>query len=264
MKKLKQETYIKKLQEGDEKGLNYFYQHWYKHYYWISWRRTACDLSSAAMVQEAFLRLWMVRESIQSVEQAQAFMRKQLKLAYQSWYQHSGQRFHRNLLRLDGMEGAYDFISPVKVSEKIDADMDSAQEAQKQEQLKMLYKLLPNLPESQQKVVKLLLNYGLDYERIAWHLGGVSCYVAAQRIEQTLKLLKSILVNGAQLSGDRSTKKEVVIIGGLNEEQARILRYRYELSYSFEEIAKLMNVRQTEVQLWFVQAHQMMRKERSA
>ena len=57
MKKLKQETYIKKLQEGDEKGLNYFYQHWYKHYYWISWRRTACDLSSAAMVQEAFLRM---------------------------------------------------------------------------------------------------------------------------------------------------------------------------------------------------------------
>lgn len=264
MKIQQQEKYLKQLREGEESGLTYFYNRWYKNYYYISWRRTTCDLSAAAMVQEAFLRLWMVRESMESLEQAQAFIKKQLRLAYEVWYRNSGQRFYRSMLRLDGVEDAYEFIWAVNENEEdsyLDMElMDEVRTAQG----KQLRAVLPNLPQGQQKVLNLLLSYGLDYERVSWHLGGISCYVAAQRVEKTINLLKSVLINGAAFSGHRINKKEVVIIGGLSEEQARILSYRYELSYSFEEIAELMNMRQAEVQLWFVQAQQMMRKEQSA
>ena len=256
-----------KFKEAPETGFAFFYRQLFSRYYIMALRMVKEDIAATCIAQEAFLRLWQRRESISSLPHLTDFLFKQIKQAAYNYYAQPSTRFYRGLIQLDGIEHAAEYLLPdVSIAYELDNVQSADNETHKEREVqrKQLFALLPDLPENQQHVIHLLLRYSLDYERIAWHLGGISCYVAAKQIEKTIALLKSILVNGTNLSGGRITKKEVVITGGLNDEQARILRYRYELSYSFEEIAKLMDIRQSDVQLSFVQAHKIMRKENAA
>jgi RNA polymerase sigma factor (sigma-70 family) len=259
--------HFKMFKEAQEAGLSFIYRQLYQRYYTTALYMVKEDVAAGCIAQEAFLRLWQRRKTINDLPHLTAFLYKQTKQAARDYYQQSSTRFYRSLIRLDGMENAYEyFVSCDTFSYEVGSihNVDPSLEHERKAQKQQLLSVLPRLPESQRQVVNLLLRYEFDYERIAWHLGGVSCYVAAKRIEQTLALLKSILVGGTSLSKEQIAKKPVVLSGGLSAEQADILRYRYELSYSFEEIARLMNVRQAEVQLQFVRAQQALRKEKAA
>lgn len=259
--------HFKLFKESANIGFTFFYRQLFSRHCFMALRMVKEDIAATSIAQEAFLRLWQRRDSIESPVHLTDFLHQQIKQGAHNYYAQPSTRFYRGLIQLDGIEHSAEFLLPDH-SMASDSDSnhaaDEGYDVEREAQLKQLYAVLPDLPEHQQQVIGLLLRYSLDYERIAWHLGGVSCYVAARRIEKTIALLKSILATGANLSGDRITKKEVVNTGLLNEEQARILRYRYELSYSFEEIAGLMNIRQADVQRSFVQAHKLMRKEKAA
>ena len=255
------------FKEAQETGFAFFYRELYSRYYIMALRMVKQDIAATCIAQEAFLRLWQRRESINGLPHLTDFLYRQIKQAAYNYYAQPSTRFYRGLIQIDGIEHAAEYLLPdVSITHQLDSvpAYDEETHNELEAQRKQLYAVLPELPEKQQQVVGLLLRYSLDYERVAWHLGGVSCYVAAKQIEKTIALLKSILVNGANLSGNHIAKKQLVISGELTEEQANILRYRYELSYSFEEIAELMNIRQAEVQRSFVQAHQRMRKEKAA
>jgi RNA polymerase sigma factor (sigma-70 family) len=259
--------HFKMFKEAQEAGLSFIYRQLYQRYYITALCIVKEDVAAGCIAQEAFLRLWQRRKTISDLPHLTEFLYKQTRQAAHDYYQQSSTRFYRSLIRLDGIDHAYEYVVSCEgfayetdFVHHADPVWEREQEAQKQQLLCVLH----SLPESQRRVVNLFLRYEFDYERIAWHLGGVSCYVAAKRIEQAIALLKSILVSGAPLSSEQIAKKTVVLSGGLSTEQASILRYRYELSYSFEEIARLMNIRQAEVQLQFVRAQQAIRKEKAA
>ncbi|UEG54882.1 sigma-70 family RNA polymerase sigma factor [Mucilaginibacter daejeonensis] len=255
------------FREAQEIGFAFLYRKLFPNFLYMAQRMVKEDIAATSIAQEGFLRLWQCRVNIKDLGHLNDFLHDQIKQAVYRYYRLPSTRFYRGLIQIDGIENAADhfMIDPGSVDRQENGQaVTEAANMERERQRAQLFAVLPGLPGSQKQVIDLLLRHGFDYERIAWHLGGVSCYVAAKRIESTIALLKSILISGAVVSDGQVIRKQVVLTGGLTEEQANILRYRYELSYSFAEIAKLMNIQQADIQRAFVIAHQQMRKEKAA
>ncbi len=99
----------------------------------------------------------------------------------------------------------------------------------------------------------------LSGRRPASRLGGISSYTVGRRVEILLEHLKRAVTGGMQLDacqGRRQLKYE----GELNEEQAEVLRMRFDLQHSFEEIAVALKLPQGYIQKVFVQARLQLRR----
>jgi len=245
-----------KFSQGDEKGLEYFYNRLYPSLFYKRMRYIKDDTNAASIVSEAFLRLWLIRNNITDPSHIETFLSDTTLEACKSYYKTSSHNFQRNMLRLDEIENYQEFMGGYDPEEELDQD-DIFYQEELDERLKLQWQqveaVIPNLTENQQLFIKLCLKYAFNYERIAWHIGGISDYQVANTVEKTLETLKSILTSSQKLeaTGKTTTFK---FEGDLCEEQSRILHMRYELQYSFEEIARQMNLSQQHIQRTFAQA----------
>jgi len=254
-----------RLKTGDEAGLNYFYEIYYHHYAWRAERFVKDDVVGNAIAQEGFLRLWLMRDHIRDVDHLHEFLNHQLREAGMAYYQKSLNRFHRSMLRLDGIENFQEFMLGYEMEDEAEADTVYLEqlEAEKQQQLEQVNRLLPNLNDQQQLFLRLCMRYSFSYERIAYHLGGISDYEVAQRVEQCIANLKAALADTSKLDGATRTKP-LVTEGMLTEEQAQVLAMRYDLQYSFEEIAEALQLDDSKVKSLFVQAHAAIKKAKQS
>ncbi|MFC3199056.1 sigma factor-like helix-turn-helix DNA-binding protein [Parapedobacter deserti] len=255
------ERYFQFYKSGNETGLNYFYYAYYDYYAWRAERFVKDDVVAHAMAQEAFLRLWLMRDIIRDVDHLHEFLGVQLREAGTAYYGKTTDRFHRSMLRLDGIEDFQEFMLGYEMEEEQEEDIVYLEqlEVEKQRQLELIKSLLPNLTDQQQLFIRLCLRYGFNYERIAYHLGGISDYEVAQRVEQCIANLKAALSDTAKLNSATRTKP-LVTEGMLTEEQAQVLAMRYDLQYSFEEIAEALQLDDAKVKSLFIQAYTVIKK----
>lgn len=168
------EYYLRLLGDGDERGLNFFYQRFYSYYYVRMLRATKNDCCAAtSIVQEAFLRLWLCRAQVKTEGELQSFLRAQLKANIFAYYEKSQARFQRSLLHVDGFENPDDFLlvdTPVAAEDEDLVSIDQLAQRRK-EQLAELKKLLPTLKHEQRLFIRLCLKYSFNYDRIAYYLG---------------------------------------------------------------------------------------------
>src|SRR5690606_22190523 len=129
------------------------------------------------------------------IDHLKDFIGKQVKTAADAYYRKSNTRFHRSLLQLDGIEDFQEFMLGYEMEEPEEEDTVYLEqlEEEKHRQLEQLHALLPNLTEQQQLFINLCLKYSFNYERIAWHLGGISDYEVGQRVEKAIAILKAAL-----------------------------------------------------------------------
>ena len=248
------------LKSGREGGLVYFYNRMFRGLYWRAMRMTKCDVTADCIVQEAFLRLWQIRNQLRDAAHVEVFVKEQTKQEALGYFRKSANRFHRNLVRLDGIDNYQEFICGNRAEDE-EHHVFSEQQVDKQqtEQWEHIQKVLPTLSERQQLFISLCLKYSFSYDRIAWHLGGISDYQVALHVEKTLESLRSVITNTKKL--DQAGKTRCMKYQGeLNAGQAEILRMRYELQYSFEEIARALNLSRGQVQKTFLAAHLELRK----
>ncbi|SEL29693.1 sigma factor-like helix-turn-helix DNA-binding protein [Parapedobacter koreensis] len=250
-----------RFKADEESGLNYFYHAYYDYYAWRAYRFVKDDVVGHAIAQEAFLRLWLMRGVIRDVAHLHEFLGLQLRDAGMAYFRKTVNHFHRSMLRLDGIEDFQEFMLGYDVEEEQEEDTVYLEqlEAEKQRQLEQINHLLPNLTDQQQLFIRLCLRYGFNYERIAHHLGGISDYEVAQRVEQCITNLKAALSDTAKLDSATRTKP-LIAEGMLTEEQAQVLAMRYDLQYSFEEIAEALQLDDAKVKSLFVQAHTVIKK----
>ncbi|WP_139378759.1 sigma factor-like helix-turn-helix DNA-binding protein [Parapedobacter luteus] len=259
------ERFFDALKAGDEAGLNYFYRAYYNYYAWRAERFVKDDVIAHVIAQEAFLRLWLMRDIIRDVPHLHEFLGSQLREAGMAYYRKTANRFHRSMLRLDGIEDFQEFMLGYEIEGEEEADVVYLEqlEAEKQRQLEQINGLLPNLTAQQQLFIRLCLRYGFNNERIAYHLGGISDYEVAQRVEQCIANLKAALSDTTKLDSAARTKP-LVAEGMLSDEQAQVLAMRYDLQYSFEEIAEALQLDDAKVKSLFVQAHAAIKKGRQS
>ncbi|MEC3878481.1 sigma factor-like helix-turn-helix DNA-binding protein [Parapedobacter sp. 10938] len=254
-----------RFKAGNEAGLNYFYHAYYDYYEWRAERFVKDDVVGNAIAQEGFLRLWLMRDIIRDVAHLHEFLGHQLREAGMSYYRKNLNRFHRSMLRLDGIEDFQEFMLGYELEDEAEEDAVYLEqlEAEKHRQLEQVNRLLPNLTDQQQLFLRLCLRYSFNYERIAYHLGGISDYEVAQRVEQCIANLKAALADTSKLDGATRTKP-LITEGMLTEEQAQVLAMRYDLQYSFEEIAAALQLDDTRVKSLFVQAYAVINKAKQS
>lgn len=258
-KPLAQETPAQQLtllQQGDERGLSYFYERYYAYFYNRALRATKSECPAQSIAQEAFLRLWLYREQIKSVDDVPAFLKTQVSTAITAYYNKTQVRFQRSLLQLDDIDDYQDFLLGYELEEPEEEDLIYLEqlEEEKQERLSKLNNLLPNLTNEQQLFIKLCLKYSFNYERIAHYLGGISDYEVSLQVERSIATLKSAFTSGEKMEMlDKPTK--ITLEGEFDEQQVEIFRMRYELQYSFDEIADALQLESAKVKTLFIQAH---------
>lgn len=250
-----QDVNFASFKEGDEKGLEFFYKRLYPALYFYSFRYIKDDINADCIVNEAFLRLWLLRKSIDDSDHIEAFIKKLTTQACKEFYRTSNNRFQRNMLRLDEIENYDDFM--FRCDPEIDGDTEvlyqEELEKEQKERWTKLEALIPNLTQDQQLFVRLCLKYSFNYDRIAWHIGGISDYQVARKVEKTLESLKAIFTNSQKLE-IAGKNNRFRFEGDLNDEQSSILHMRYQLQYSFEEISSALNLDQGYIQKVFVSA----------
>ncbi|SFA58508.1 RNA polymerase sigma factor, sigma-70 family [Pedobacter suwonensis] len=255
IKKQNQDVNFARFKEGDEKGLEFFYKRLYPALYFYSFRYIKDDINADCIVNEAFLRLWLVRRSIQDPDHIEPFIKKLTTQACKAYYRTSNKRFQRNMLRLDEIENYDEFIfgHDPEIEEDTEVICQEELENELKEKWIRLKTLIPNLTQDQQLIVRLCLKYSFNYDRIAWHIGGISDYQVARKVEKTLESLKAIFTNSQKLEivGNNNRFR---FEGDLNEEQSSILHMRYQLQYSFEEISSALNLDQGYIKKVFVGA----------
>lgn len=246
--------YLEKLRRGDETGLNYFYSRFYRWYAYRAYRYMKEDLDADCATQEAFLRLWIFRESIEDVPHLHQFMSRQVEEAGKAYHRKRSNQFRRKLLWL------FDFDDPDSLLQKdpeegithpaLEIEEPDEQDAGR---LEALNRLLPHLDRDQQLFIRLCLKFDFNFERIACYLGGIREYEVAHRVNKCISRLKSLLADSRKLSqvaGIRIIRPDQK----LSPEQADILKLRYELGYSFEEIAANLRLTPGKVRALFIQA----------
>lgn len=250
------EKYLSFLQNGDERGLTYFYNRFYGYLFVKSYCVTKDDCAAESIAQEALLRLWLCRKQMKTIDDTFAFLKAQVKTAIDAFYSTTKTRFHRKLLRLDGIEDYQEFLVGYTLEEEEETDIVYLEklEEEKQERLDKLNRLLPSLSNQQQLFIKLCLQYSFNYERIAYYLGGISDYEVSLQVEKTIDTLRSIFNNSQQMEL-LNRRSSVVLEGEFNEHQAEIFHMRYELQLSFEQISEALNLNPSMVKKLFVQAH---------
>lgn len=258
--------YFEKFKGGKEKGLEYFYEQLYRP---LSFRSKSyvkdCTIASS-ITQEAFLRLWLLRTSIRDIDHLKDFLSKQIKEAGAAYYRKSNTRFHRSLLQLDRIENFQEFMLGYEMEEEVEEDTVYIEELEsaKKDQLNKLQAILPNLTEQQQLFIELCLKYSFSYDRISWHLGGISDYEVGLYVEKTIEALKGALCGTNKLDELSLKPKKIICEGELSDEQAEVLKMRYELQYSFEEIADALKLKNSLVKKLFLQAHAVVRKAKKS
>jgi RNA polymerase sigma factor (sigma-70 family) len=236
---------------------NQFYSRYYSTFAWRCTKAVKDDVVASGMVHDAFLNVWHLRDQLPA-DDIYEFLNQQLKKAIYNYYRVAKNRFHVNLFRLDDLAHP-DFLLIADaeiVEEDQPIEMQKCLLVKYHEQWLQVKQLIPHLSETQQQLIKLCLKYDFSYDRIAYYLGGISDYVVAKQVEDLLKNLKHILTNEQKLQ-DATQKAGLTFTGAMDDLQKNVMMMRYELQYSFEEIARELNLAEAQVKLAYVKAYQM-------
>ncbi|WP_367914938.1 sigma factor-like helix-turn-helix DNA-binding protein [Leadbetterella sp. DM7] len=254
MTKTIENTYLNKLKSGDEAGLTYFYSRFYQWYAYRAYRYIREDLDAHCATQEAFLRLWIFRENIEDVAHLHRFISGQVKEAGRAYHSRRSNQFRRKLLWFFDYDEPESLLpgEPPEWENGASLEIEEPDEGESH-QLEALNRLLPHLGHDQQLFIRLCLKYDFNYERIAFYLGGIREYEVARRVNKCIEQLKSLLADSRRLS-EVSHTRTLRIDRQLSTEQADILRLRYELGNSFEEIATRLGLSPANVRTLFIQA----------
>jgi RNA polymerase sigma factor (sigma-70 family) len=253
--------HFEKFRKGNEKGLEFFYKLLYPRTYYYGFRYIKDDVNAGCIVNEAFLRLWLSRKIITGPEHIETFVRKLTSDGCRAYYKTSSSRFHRNMLRLDEIENYQEFMAGYDPTLEDEADILYHHEPGEEEkrQWERVEAVIPNLSQDQQLFIRLCIKYSFDYGQMAWHIGGISDYQVAKKVEKTLECLKAVITDTEKLNKLKKTSR-FSFEGDVSEEQAMILQMRYELQYSFTEIAEALSLDQGYIQQAFATASLKIRK----
>ncbi|GGH26729.1 sigma-70 family RNA polymerase sigma factor [Sphingobacterium alkalisoli] len=252
------EKHVSLLQQGDERGLNFFYKRFYGYLFARTFRATQDDCAAKSIAQEVLLRLWLFRRHAKDTEGILIFLKTQVKLAIHAFFNKTQNRFHRSLLQLDSIEDYQEFLLGYEIEEEEEEEEDliylEKLEEEKQQRLDKLNKVLPILNQQQQLFIKLCLKYSFNYERIAYYLGGISDYEVSLQVEKTIDTLRSVF-NSSQKMELLNSPSKIILQGEFNDQQAEIFHMRYELQLSFGQISEALQLNPSMVKQLFVQAH---------
>lgn len=250
---LQHEDYYIGFRDGDETALNYMYSRYYRTLFYHGKRIVDDEFAVSCIVQEAFLKSWQFRETMESMKHIYCFIRQDVNWKCYAYLSNPSNRFHRNLVGDGAVEKYSDHFFDCQAEDVNFFD---------EEKLRVIEEALPYLPANRQTIMTLYFKHGLSYKKIARRFGTSNQAISVE-VQKSLESLKKIVHAQKKL-----TVKTVTITHYTDEryaenmdaEMQQIFKLRYEQKHSFTTIAEKMNITQSYVQQQYVIAHRKLRE----
>ncbi len=242
---------FKLLKKGCPNAFAKIHAHYNRRIFWYGKGLIRDDFVIESLVQDAFLKLWVHRDRVETPEHIFYFLRFVMKRDCISYYTRPKNKFFRNLYSLEGFDNYQDYMAgydPLK-----DAETLKAQE-RKQADFDKVQRVLPLLDAESSRFMELCLKYGFQYKAIAQAMG-ISITETGNKIKKSIHTIKTIIDQGGTL------KAPTVILktqGVMTQQQAEVLKLRCEAKHSFAAIATALQLSQKEVQNEFMAAYKVL------
>jgi RNA polymerase sigma factor (sigma-70 family) len=234
---------------GYEHGLNLLYSQLVRSIFRYGFTLVKDEFIVNSIVQEAFLKAWIFRERLTSLDHARRFLKLTVRWECMHYYRNSKSRFYRNLIRLDWLENIHLLET---LSEPEESNSQSIY-------INELLRVIPFLPNRQQRnLLELHLIEGLSPKEISLRLQ-LPVRAINEEIQNACNYLRSLLRRSTS-GPERTVGRKYTPLNSeqLTREQRDIYSMRYSMRYSFLQIAELLKLPQPYVQQQYVVAHRML------
>lgn len=248
---------LKLLKEGNPKSLEHIHFRYKKLLFWVGNRMLRDTFIVETLVQDAFLKLWFNRQSIESPQHILGFLRFVLKRDCITYFNAPRSKFVRLIDSLERFENYQDYL--IGYDPLHDAEHLLRQESD-QKNFDEVKKLLNVLHPKRKHLIKLCLEYGFQYTPIAQAMGS-SVKDISNEVSRAIEDLRKITKGSAF---EQPKKKNTVSHqqqNTLNSQQLEILKRRCEQKSSFAIIAQELKLPERLVHREFVFAYQYLQNQ---
>ena len=243
------ETFIQ-LKKGCPSALANIHAKYSRNIFWVGKRLIDDEFVIESLVQDAFLKLWTHRDTVESPKHIFFFLRFVMKRECISYYTRPRNKFSRKVHSLERFENYQDYMAgydPVAEAE------DLKVQNMNQEELERIEKVLPLLDAESRRFIELCLKYGFQYKAIAESMG-MTIKETSNKIKRAIGEIRNIIHQGE--SFEKPTVK-LKVECTITDQQEQVLKLRCEEKYSFADIATVLNLSLKEVHSEFMVAYKL-------
>lgn len=250
------DNHFELLKNGHTAALEKIHARYSRQIFWLGKGLINDEFVIESLVQDAFLKLWVHRDTIETPEHIFFFLRFVMKRECISYYSRPKNKFSRELHSLERYDNYLDYMAGYDPL----IDLESRYEQDREQRdFDSILKVLPLLAPQKRHLIELCLKYGFQYKAIANALG-CSVTQTSHDVKSAIHDIKRIIHGGGGSKTPPSSTK-ITERGEITQEHHEVLRLRCEKNFSFAAIADKLNLSQKEVHEKFIAAYKLLEEK---
>ena len=245
------------LKKGNPSSLELVHLRYKRLLLWLGRQMIDDDFAVETLVQDAFLKLWLHRESIETPDHMVCFLRFVLKRDCISYFNAPKNKFTRLTASLEKFENYQDYVAGYDPRQDKEHLLTHESDQKKWDEVKRVLNLLN---PKRKHLIELCLEYGFHYKPIAEAIGS-SVTGISNEVSRAIDDLRKILKESSFDQTQKKTHSDPGQSDQLSSQQLEILKRRFQQKSSFTVIARELQLSEKEVHREFLMAYQQLQNQ---